>query len=111
MMSTSTEVPPPLLVLEVAMSSVGKYPTPPSTVTANSDVAQAMVIQPPTAAAPTDTVCLLSVPLESITYYSRQQHAQWLIDIAHDLIDPCTCAARYIFGTARTWPLLTLPTS
>jgi hypothetical protein len=33
--------------------------------------------------------CLLFGPLGEFLVYSREENSQWLIDIAHDICDPC----------------------
>lgn len=77
---------PQLLELVIFTSYISLYTEPPPVV--NTD---ALALEAMSTTDPSDDpglTRLLSGPLADFQLYSRQEHSQWLIDIAHDICDP-----------------------
>jgi len=68
-----------VIELQIHTSRVGLYPSAPA-MTAGTPNPN------PDPALP--YICLLSGKIDDFLHFSRQEHSQWLIDIAHDLCDP-----------------------
>ncbi|KAJ7655123.1 hypothetical protein DFH06DRAFT_1201664, partial [Mycena polygramma] len=92
--STPTNVQGPAqLELVVEARLVGLYSPPPPPGNALPSMAAA---QPPA-----DTIgfmTLLAGPVADINHYARQEHAKWLLEIAHDICDP-----RSMRGSLDVW--------
>jgi hypothetical protein len=78
----------PHLELQILTSRVGLYPLPPPHITSDALAHSAMTTEPPSPNPTSNFTTLLSGPLEDFLTYSRLEHSQWLIDVAHDICDP-----------------------
>ncbi|KAK2460134.1 hypothetical protein APHAL10511_007813 [Amanita phalloides] len=81
--SSETHNAPQHLDLRIHTSRVGLYPQPLDNITSDTLAQSAMTAAPPDA-----FTCLLRGLLDDFLLYSRQEHSQWLVDIAHDICDP-----------------------
>lgn len=75
------------LALIIHTNAIGLYPPQQYNMTDNL-VLLTIITGPPTPNPPSTHTCLLSGTLAKFTHYSYREHAQWLIDIAHDICDP-----------------------
>ena len=82
--------PPSQLRLAIFTSHVGLYPQPPESITSDTLAQSSLIMTPPntTNANANHLTNLLSGPLTDFLTFSRQDHSQWLIDVAHDICDP-----------------------
>jgi hypothetical protein len=76
-----------ILELRIYNRNVGLY-GPPQIITDVTEAQTIMTMAPPATISPFDSTCLLSGPLDEFLSYSRQENADWLIGIAHDICDP-----------------------
>jgi hypothetical protein len=76
------------LELQILTSRMGLYPQPAPLITSDALAHSAMTTEPPNPNPTSDFTILLRGALEDFLIYSRQEHSQWLIDVAHDICDP-----------------------
>lgn len=92
-----------MLMLLIRTNIVGLYPPPLQQDNITDDlVASTMVTIPPTFIPDSNYTQLLSGTLADFIHYSRGEHAQWLIDISHDICDP-----RLRRGSLQVWDAAT----
>jgi len=87
---------PQILELAIFTRNVALYTEPPPLINTDTLAQSAMSTTDP----PDDHgfTHVLSGPLADFEHYSRHEHSQWLIDIAHDICDPL-----HKRGTLQVW--------
>ncbi|KAH9964824.1 hypothetical protein BC827DRAFT_1185295 [Russula dissimulans] len=62
-----------------------------------------MATHPPPNSTFSDSIQLLSGPIDDFLLFSRQEHSKWLIDIAHDLCDPLAQRGSLCIWAGQEW--------